>query len=541
MKRVIKNKILPALLVMLFFAAALAVIAYSAGMFGTDGEDRRHIGDGGTTGSKTEPVTTSPQPGTTGDPATGETSAPVTDSKPSTGPDTDEREYSDSLRFVFSANSVDGLLEDRASVTLEDRVAYYNRLAGAVTLYDGEKDKIQSTSLYDPERSGILLAGKGLASDFVCGTQIVTEYEREYSKKDASYVTHSVDVICSRNKIVPYMGYLIIADFNDDGEIVYSIADESGRVIIDDAGDKTPLYARDYSNRPVFIDGSEVYWSFDGEKFVKITYASIRSELWYDYPATGIASYNGVAEVKFVDKYFNSRFVNVSTNKNYITTKYLRAFNFTDNGLAVVALVDSRIVRIINTSNKSTIGDSVWRYFPGTTNWVTYRFMLPDTLGIESIGCTAFDNGWLRVRRQAVSQMNNTKGYIVQDEYFLIDSEGNEFAIPEGYELVGYSNGVLLLSNGYGYYGYYSIDGYWIAQPIYTYARPFIQGLAVVGYSDGTVGMIDVEGNIVMPFIYTSLSDVSSGVIAAYIEGVGWNTYVMTEKENEPLTGGSGD
>lgn len=529
MKRVIKNVIFPALLVVMFFAAAFLLIAYSSGSFDDpDDGERGHIGGretvttGGDTGES--PAVTDDNGAQSGD-----GDVPVTPDDPAADPKTPAVAYKDSLNYVFSASSVEGLIEDRTSVSLEERIAYYNKLAGAVGRYDGGRDAVDATGLYDRGASRILLASEGLFDDFICGTKIVTTYEKEVSSKDASYITHSIDTVTARKKIEPYMGYLIIGNYGDDGEVYYSVADESGNVIISDIGDKQPFYARDYSNRPVFIDGGGVYYSFDGVKFAKIAYSAIRSELYYDYPATGIASYNGVAEVKFVDSSFGSRFVNVTNNKNYISTKYLRAFNFTDNGLAVVALQNSRIVRIISTSNKSTIGDSVWRYFPGTTTYVTYRFMLPDTLGIESIGCSAFDNGWLRVRRQAISQMSNNKGYIVQDAHFLIDAGGNIFPVPAGYELVGYSDGVLLLQNKEGFYGYYSIDGKWIAQPIYTYARPFIQGLAVVGYTDGTVGMIDTDGNVVMPFIYTSLSDVSSGVITSYIEGVGWNSYVMVK------------
>ena len=62
---------------------------------------------------------------------------------------------------------------------------------------------------------------------------------------------------------------------------------------------------------------------------------------------------------------------------------------------------------------------------------------------------------------------------------------------------------------------------------------PFVQGLAVLGYEDGTVGMIDTRGNIVMPFVYTSLSLPSSGVITAFCEGIGWETYYMVRSTEE--------
>ena len=111
----------------------------------------------------------------------------------------------------------------------------------------------------------------------------------------------------------------------------------------------------------------------------------------------------------------------------------------------------------------------------------------------------------------------------------LMNTDGEFFDIPTGYTLAGYSDGVLLLEKD-GLYGYYTIDEKWIAQPIYTYARPFIQGLAVVGYENGTVGMIDTKGNIVLPFVYTSIEDVSSGLIVTYCEGIGYETYELVKK-----------
>ena len=156
-------------------------------------------------------------------------------------------------------------------------------------------------------------------------------------------------------------------------------------------------------------------------------------------------------------------------------------------------------------------------------------FLFPDTYGIESIGAQGFDHGYLRLRIRTVSVMADALGKVVWDQDYLVDTEGNKFSIPTGYTLEGYSDGILLLSKD-GLYGYYSIEGDWIAQPIFTYARPFIQGLAAVGSEDGTVGMIDTKGNIVLPFVFTSVSDVSSGVIVTFCEGIGWEVFTVNKK-----------
>ena len=90
-----------------------------------------------------------------------------------------------------------------------------------------------------------------------------------------------------------------------------------------------------------------------------------------------------------------------------------------------------------------------------------------------------------------------------------------------GYSLAGYSEGILLLERD-GLYGLYSCTGEWIAQPIYPQAKPFIGGLAELMTDDGRWGMIDTAGNIVLPFTYDAISQVSSGVVACFREETGW-------------------
>ena len=114
------------------------------------------------------------------------------------------------------------------------------------------------------------------------------------------------------------------------------------------------------------------------------------------------------------------------------------------------------------------------------------------------------------------------------DYIFLVDTKGTRFNVPSGYNIMAYSDGVLLLERD-GYYGYYSTAGKWIAQPIYTYARPFAEGLGVIGFSDSAKGVIDTEGNLVIPFKYDYISQVSSGVMALHGED-GWKLIAKLEK-----------
>ncbi|MBQ1934601.1 MAG: WG repeat-containing protein, partial [Clostridia bacterium] len=94
-------------------------------------------------------------------------------------------------------------------------------------------------------------------------------------------------------------------------------------------------------------------------------------------------------------------------------------------------------------------------------------------------------------------------------------------------------DGVLLLERD-GLYGYYSIEGRWIAQPIFTFARPFAEGLGVIGFANGIKGVIDTEGNVVIPFEYEEISQVSTGIIAAYSETIGnWQFFGKVAKTVE--------
>lgn len=315
---------------------------------------------------------------------------------------------------------------------------------------------------------------------------------------------------------------------------VLSIYDRNGKLLVDDIGTKEPYYARDYSNRPVFKDADGNLFAFDGKSFLATDKGNLRSELFYDYPAYPLGEYKSVYEAHYNPQTGYYEFINYKTGQKVINDQYLLAFNFGAEGYAVIGSEYNNVLKVINRQKRVM--------FNAGSNYVFYRdpntgkkqyvrdyFYLPDTFGIESIGCAGFDNGYLRIRIKTLSKMSDAMNAVVKDEYYLVNLSGEKFSIPEGYTLEGYSDGVLLLSKD-GLYGYYSIEGKWIAQPIYSYARPFVQGLAVVGSKDGTVGMIDTTGNIVLPFVYTSIEDVSSGLIVTYCEGVGYETYELIAK-----------
>lgn len=316
---------------------------------------------------------------------------------------------------------------------------------------------------------------------------------------------------------------------------VLSLYDRNGNLLIDDLGTKEPYYARDYSNRPVFIDEEGKLYSFDGTKFRNVDRGDLRSNLFYDYPAVPLGAYRGVYEAHYSEKLGGYHYINYKNGGTIYSSKYFKAFNYSSEGIALVVSAEDNKVMLINRSRTQVIKPSYqWYVFyqdpvTGRKQYARDFYAFPDTLGIESIGCAGFDQGWIRIRIQAIDMVTGNRNLVIRDDYFLMNTKGKLFDIPAGYTLEGYSDGVLLLSKD-GLYGYYSLEGDWIAQPIYSYARPFVQGLAVLGSEDGTVGMIDTKGNIVLPFVYTSIEDISSGLIVTYCEGIGYETYELVEK-----------
>ena len=109
-------------------------------------------------------------------------------------------------------------------------------------------------------------------------------------------------------------------------------------------------------------------------------------------------------------------------------------------------------------------------------------FTAPVLRGIQSVGSFYFDEGYVRVRQLDTDKYYGNPDWLIAEYDYLIDDYGRKFDIPADYTLVGYSDGVLLLERD-GLYGYYSIEGRWIAQPIFTFARPFAEGLGVIGFA----------------------------------------------------------
>lgn len=451
--------------------------------------------------------------------------------------ETDDVKYVNNLSLATGADSVEGLYTDITLAEEAEISAMYKKLTDKIMPASGfVKMKLSTVGVYRGGEFTLAKSGVDLPDEFSVGTKTVktaVKYTKGTSEEILiKYEDKEVDI----KAVELYMGYIII-NSADGASSLYS---SDGQMLVS-LEDKIPANKRTYDGTPVFTDAKNKNYIFSTESgtFEEIPNTKIVYSLAYDYPAYSYKTSDGV---HIYPSYVSSKkvytYLDGEDEKQEIKTNYSRAYSFGPDGYALVKLTNGA-VRIIDSTGKTvhTSPTKAYNYYPngsdaGYSVKVQRYYALPYVDDISAIGSGSVDEyGWVRVRLQLRGRSSGIYDKIVGDYETLIDISGNIFDIPAGYTLEGYSNGVLLLSKN-GLYGYYSIEGKWIANPIYTFASPFIQGLAAVGYKDGTVGMIDTKGNIVLPFAFRYVSNVSSGLVAAYSDVNGWEIFNLLENKD---------
>ncbi len=161
------------------------------------------------------------------------------------------------------------------------------------------------------------------------------------------------------------------------------------------------------------------------------------------------------------------------------------------------------------------------------------KYKIPDTVekaveagdDMPALGCYFYSKGL-------------TRAYTSSGKSVMLGADGKELVLPSGFDIAAYTDGVMLLKQSYkdkdgnekNLYGYMSAEGKWIANPDYIEAHPFYEGLAAVCGADGKWGMIDTEGNTVIPAVFDSISDCQDGIIIAYEQKYGNCIFGKTEK-----------
>ena len=205
---------------------------------------------------------------------------------------------------------------------------------------------------------------------------------------------------------------------------------------------------------------------------------------------------------------------------------YTRAFAFSE-GLALA--MDQTALYVLDTTGQCvyTAPYTVSSDLEGSAS-----LLLPDTEGLESLGFFYFDHGLMRIRQrisytpQEGYYYNN---YYVFDADVLLDAYGNVTEMPNGYELVSYHDGIRVLRHSQtGAVGLADHLGQWITPPAFQDATPCVQGLTPVKYNDKW-GVVDQNGQFVMPATFDLPPTILGGVIAAYSSQSGWMAFVLTQ------------
>ena len=404
-------------------------------------------------------------------------------------------------------------------------------------------------------------------------SRTVEKLEYVYPENDSEHYASYVPVTEERPAIALYMGYII---YDNGKELI--LIDGDGNVLLSFDDTVTfPAYVRDRNGYPLFCrwgwennERVKLYFrlSDDGRYFIASDYDPVLDDrgLSFDYPAWyGLSDKDSLVRMQEGEEMVDARLAeeeerlaamteeeilaeeeqrkldktvvfNAYENQRIAFYKYgtdltgyifRQAYNFRHGYAAVTGDENRQEMYFISENGKKILSGYRMYLKQDYERYVIESWRLPVSYGIESIGSLYFDHGYVRVRKQLIDNyayMTYDNVRVISDTDVLIDTRGKEFPIPSGYVLKGYSCGMLLLEKD-GRYGFMDYTGAWIAEPVYAAATPFINNLATLTTPDGRTGMIDTAGNILLPFAYKSISQVSSGMIAAYHEKDGWQIY----------------
>ena len=325
-------------------------------------------------------------------------------------------------------------------------------------------------------------------------------FEEDDDGEEVQYVEYS-PLLYAR------MGFLFRQ--NEDGTL--SLFDKYGQVIYETMpGNLVLLAARDKHDHPVFMqDNKYLYFNEAARAFQPSSYDPSKDDrgLVYDYP-----SYFGKSDTDHIVKVYTDGTVGYAYASNpikLIASGYQKAYA-PHEGFVLLAGKNGRLsIRSVEKLHVPL--------------FTSYSLYLPATNGAESMGYFYFDSGLMRCRLKVIHNNKTTS-----DEEIILTDKGAIFFLPAGYTVLSYSDGVFLLEKD-GLYGYYSHTGNWITAPVYTYAKPFHEGLAVCGYRNGKKCVIDTDGTFQIPFYFDEITSCSGGILCGYAHDTGWSVLQKTK------------
>ena len=297
----------------------------------------------------------------------------------------------------------------------------------------------------------------------------------------------------------PRMGFIIAADENGRQAL-----NARGETLVFPENYSMVFYGRrDAQNRPIFKEWrSDTLFAVSQDGTLTETTYDERTDsrgVFFDYP-----SYYGVSDdpectVVSARSGFGYR---VHEGKS-VPASYEKAYAFSE-GYGCAFDAQNRLY-FYNADGRLRIG-----------GLASILYGVGAEQGERALGYYYFDEGLTRaVRRRYV------RGELVSEYETFVNRKGEEFSVPSDYSVYSYSCGRILVEKN-GLAGYMTSRGKFIGEPTYTYARPFFEGLAVVGEKDGKKGMIDRDGNYVVEPVFDEITDCSGGVICLYDETCGW-------------------
>ncbi len=561
--------------VVLVFGVTALVLAYFLGFYDISFIDRAELlGSIGTPTATTAPEA-SPETGTAADTHPGGETVPSTDTEAAEKPEDTSAPAGDTVnkpaapqkesKSVLDITNTDLLSDKPKAISSVD--SYLKRGYGQTT-----------ADWTDDMRLGKMKFAYSLPKKYSVSTHTVEKPQVVYPENFSEYTVSMVPVTEERPAIGLYMGYIL---YDKGTELLFIGPDGTVLFAFDDTV-TIPAYMRDKNGLPLFYrwgwdEGERVkeYYrlSDDGKTFIVSDYDPVLHDrgLAYDYPAWyGLSDNESIVRMQEGEEMVSARLLEEEErlaalteeeilaeeeerklNKTVVFNaypdkriayykygtdmtgyKFRQAYNF-HAGFAAAVGDENRqeMVFLTETGRRALSGHKMY-YKADYERYVIESWRLPASFGLESIGSLYFDHGLVRVRKQAIDNyayMTYDNIRVISDTEILVDRSGNEFPIPSGYVLKGYSNGMLLLEKD-GRYGFMDYTGDWIAEPVYANATPFINNLATLTTADGRVGMIDTKGNIVLPFAYQSISQASSGLIAAYHKEQGWSVLQILGK-----------
>lgn len=414
---------------------------------------------------------------------------PTTEKDPSTAPSTGEisGETPNTIEPPETAappNTEDIIILSDAEIALKALAEEVNGMTVTDACFDAEKHILvlaDTSSFVFPD-------------EFSYGKNVREFYLRSDTKKENLQTVTSVEPA-----VRPRMGFVFVTDsegkvslYYNDGTLLYESIPE----------DLVFMGARDENDDPVFKQGKKyVYYSAQKGEFVTSPYDPARDYrgIEFDYPSYYGKTNNDIFRTVSGSNYWGY----AKSNGDGVVGpgwRYRGAYAFRD-GFGLCWDSKNRI-HIHNDS--------------GTEKFTDIHLLRPEHDGIENLGYYMFEYGLMRARLVTY----DSKGNIETDREVILGKNGKEYHIAPDYNVVSYSDGVFLMEKN-GLYGYMSHTGEWLCEPKYTYARPFVEGLGVIGTEGGRKGIMTTSGEWAVEPVFSQITDCSGGVIALYDKMLG--------------------